>query len=133
MKALNEFKKAMKSQFEFVAPRFENYQGKIVIKRDSSDKIVRMIPTGVQLSPMDATSVKEEKIAEKFEQIKKFVSDLGGMPAGETYNTAIFEFDVSKTKGFSVHIWKTKIRSSMLLDENYQDVYFEIYYTTHSD
>lgn len=133
MKALNEFKKAMKTQFEFVAPKFENYQGKIVTKRDSSDKIVRMISSGVQLSPMDVTSVKEKIIAEKFEQIKKFVSSFGGVSASETYNTAIFEFDVSKNKKFSVHIWKTKIRSSMLLDENYQDVYFEIYYTTHNE
>ena len=119
-------KKELNAKFKKVTVKYENRDGKTISLRDSDDKLVRMIPTNVQLSPMDCTNVKHDKINTIFCDVLNVFRNLGM----EKISDNIFQYVDSKGKGFSVFVHIAKYTSSSLFDSGYKDVYIDVAFSS---
>ena len=95
-------------------------------ERDGYGKLIRRIPTYVQLSPIDCTDVKANKIEAKFQEMLSFLKSHGGVIRTKSAQHAIVDFIDAKGKGFEVHIFQEKHRATYVYDEGYKNVFFDV-------
>lgn len=117
-----QVKKALNAQFKKETVKYDNANGEERCLRDSNDKLVREIPTRVQYSPMDCTSVKSDKVDAKVSEVFRFLLSLGGKPK----NTRTVEFEGARGKTFEAVIMVNKYRATYMYDEGYKNVYLDV-------
>lgn len=123
---LTEMKKQFNIQFPKATVKVEALDGKFRPLRDGSGKMIRRIPTYVQLSPMDCTDVKFNKIQDKFDEMINFLKRQGGIVKTRSTRHAIVEFIDQKGKGYTVTFFQEKFRATYLYDESYKNVFFDV-------
>ena len=123
---ITELKKLFNQEFPRAAVKAEGLDGKFRSTRDGYGKMIRLIPTYVQLSPIDCTDVKANKVEAKFQEMLTFLKGHGGYIRVKSSQHAIVEFIDAKGKGFTVHFYQEKHRATYLYDEGYKNVFFDV-------
>ena len=126
MLKITEAKKLFNAEFPKATVKVEALDGNFRPMRDGPGKLIRRIPTYVQLSPMDCTSVKSEKIQAKFDEMISFLKRQGGVVKTRSTQHTIVEFIDQKGKGFTVTFFQEKFRATYVYDEGYKNVFFDV-------
>lgn len=119
-------KKTLNESFKKQTVKFENRDGKMVSLRDGNDKLIRLIPTGVQLSPMDCTNVKQIKIQNKLSDVCNVLKRLGMIDKGNNIFTHEWMTNKGEFKSFTAYVSVDRYEASRLLDPGYKDVYISV-------
>lgn len=126
MNTFAEIKSAFNKEFKKVTVKYDDRDG---IERSlrSDGKLVRRIPTHVQLSPMDVTNVKSIKIEEKFQEMVCFLTRLGGTIKTQSYNHAMVEFiSPNGKKALTFSFFREQYRASYMYDSGYKNIFFNV-------
>ena len=124
--------KVLKSIYEFVSVRFVPYNApygptgrQTKVRKDHNGKIIKGFRTGVRYSPIDATSVKSQKVIDLLNEMKSDLIWLWGSDILEDDHPKFksFIFEGRNGKKLRVVLHEVMYTADLNLSDEYQNSY----------